>query len=149
MGIHKDFKELLESFNARGIDYVVVGGYALAFYGAPRYTGDIDLLVNRDPANTQRIVAALADFGFASLELTAEDFQNPDQIIQLGVPPVRIDLVTSIDGVSWPQAWNGKVEGSYGDTPVWFISREDLIANKNASGRPQDLADLQALRKRL
>ncbi|NLX07767.1 MAG: nucleotidyltransferase family protein [Phycisphaerae bacterium] len=149
MGIHKDFKELLESFNARGVDYVVVGGYALAFYGAPRYTGDIDLLVNRDPANTQRIVAALADFGFASLELTAEDFQNPDQIIQLGVPPVRIDLVTSIDGVSWPQAWNGKVEGSYGDTPVWFISREDLIANKKASGRPQDLADLQALRKRL
>jgi len=140
---------LFESFNARGVEYVVVGGYALAFYGAPRYTGDIDLLVNRDPANAQRIVAALADFGFASLELTTEDFQNPDQIIQLGVPPVRIDLVTSIDGVSWLQAWNGKVKGSYGETPVWFTSREDLIANKNASGRPQDLADLQALRKRL
>ena len=145
MEIQKDFKELLELFNAHKVEYIIVGGYAVAFYGAPRFTGDIDILVGPDGDNAKRILAALDEFGFASLDLSETDFTSPDNVIQLGVPPIRIDIMTSLTAVTWEKAKAGKVSGDYCNTTVHFISREDLIANKKALGRKKDQADLEAL----
>jgi hypothetical protein len=124
---------------------MILGAYALAFHGAPRYTGDIDILVKPDPINAQRIMAALNKFGFGLVGLKAQDFETPDKVIQLGVPPVRVDLVTSITGVSWEEAFSGRVEGKYGDIPAYYIGRQEFISNKQALGRKKDLADLEAL----
>jgi hypothetical protein len=145
METQPDFRELLALFNAHHVEYLVVGGYALAFHGAPRFTGDLDILVNPDTANAQRILAALAAFGFVSVGLTLSDFACPDQVVQLGVPPVRIDLITSITGVSWDEAWAGRVTGRYGDIPAHYIGRDQFIANKRATGRAKDVADLEGL----
>lgn len=145
MEIQKDFKELLELFNAQKVEYLIVGGYALAFHGAPRFTGDIDLFVKPDIDNAQRILAALSEFGFGSLDLSETDFTSGDNVIQLGVPPVRIDIMTSLSGIEWEKAVTGKVLGHYGDTEVYFIGREDFITNKRTLGRKRDLADLEAL----
>ena len=145
MEAQPDFRELLGLFNAHRVEYMVVGGYALAFHGAPRFTGDLDLLVKPDPDNARRILAALEEFGFASVGLTAPDFTVQDQVVQLGVPPARIDLITSLTGVSWDEAFTSGVAGRYGDTPVYYIGRDQFIANKRATGRKRDLADLDAL----
>ena len=104
MEIQSDFKELFELFNAHKVDYIIVGGYALAFHGAPRFTGDIDLLVKADSENAKRILSALEEFGFGSLELSEVDFTSPNNVIQLGVPPVRVDIMTSLTAVDWPKA---------------------------------------------
>jgi hypothetical protein len=145
METQPDFRELLALFNAHHVEYLIVGGYALAFYGAPRFTGDLDIFVKPDTANAHRILTALHGFGFASVGLTVSDFELPDQVVQLGVPPVRIDLITSITGVSWDAAWAGRVAGHYGDMPVSYIGRAQFIANKRATGRTKDVADLEAL----
>ncbi len=145
MEIRNDFKELLELFNKHKVEYLIVGGYALAFHGAPRFTGDIDLFVRPTRENAKRILAALCDFGFGSLDLSEDDFTTPGKIIQLGVPPVRVDIITKISGVSWEKAESDKVRGSYGQTPVCFISREDFVTNKKATGRKKDTADIEAL----
>lgn len=115
MEIQQDFKELLELFNAHKVEYLIVGGYALAFHGAPRYTGDMDLWVKPDKVNAQRIMAALDEFGFGSVGLEARDFESPHKVVQLGVPPVRVDIMTSLTGVVWEEAFAGMVEGNYGD----------------------------------
>lgn len=145
MEIYRDFKELLELFNANEVEYLIVGGYALAFHGAPRFTGDIDLLVKAESENARRILNALNQFGFGSVDLSEIDFIAPDKVVQLGMPPVRIDILTSLTEVDWVKAWTNKVAGRYGDTPVCFISKGDLIANKRALGRQKDLADIEAL----
>ena len=145
MEAHPDFKDLLALLNEHKVEYIIVGAYALAFHGAPRFTGDIDIYVNPTKDNANRIVSALAAFGFGTLGLTSEDFQKPDQVVQLGVPPVRIDLITSLTGVSWDQASAGKISGNYGDIPVSFLGRAQYIANKKATGRAKDLADIEAL----
>ncbi|MCY2929823.1 MAG: hypothetical protein NTV86_10085 [Planctomycetota bacterium] len=145
MEIYPDFKELLELFNAQRVEYLVVGGYALAFHGVVRATKDMDLYVRPTTANAQRVMAALDVFGFGQTGLKPEDFQKPGQVIQLGFPPVRIDLITSIEGVSWEQAYGGKTPGNYGGEPVPFLGRAEFIANKKAAGRLQDLADVEAL----
>jgi hypothetical protein len=145
MEIRTDFKELLELFNKHKVEYLIVGGYALAFHGAPRFTGDIDLFVRPVRENAERILAALNEFGFRSLDLSEDDFTTPDRVIQLGVPPIRIDIVTSISGLSWERAKMNKVPGQYGQTPVFFIGRADFIANKRATGRKKDAADIEAL----
>ena len=145
MEMQPDFRDLLALFNEHEVEFVIVGAYALAFHGAPRYTGDIDILVNPDVPNSQRILTALKKFGFGSVGLTAEDFQTPDRVIQLGVPPVRVDIITSITGFTWQQVHSGKVKGQYGDIPVFFLGREQFILNKRALGRKKDLADLEAL----
>src|SRR5712692_6341625 len=129
METQPDFRELLALFSAHHVEYLIVGGYALAFHGAPRFTGDLDILVKPDAANAQRIFTALEAFGFASVGLTPSDFEHPDQVIQLGVPPVRIDLITSITGVSWDEARAGRTTGSYGDIPVYYIGRAQFIAD--------------------
>jgi hypothetical protein len=145
METQPDFRELLALFNVHHIEYLIVGGYALAFHGAPRFTGDLDIYVNPDATNAQRILTALKAFGFGSVGLTRSDFERPDQVVQLGVPPVRIDLITSITGVSWDEAWTGRVTGRYGDTPVYYIGRSQFVANKRAIGRTKDMADLEML----
>jgi hypothetical protein len=145
MEAQKDFKELLELFNGHKVEYMIVGAYALAYYGAPRFTGDIDIFVQPSLENAHRILSALADFGFGSLNLTIKDFQNPDSVVQLGVPPVRIDIIASITGVTWEEADKGKQEGLYGDVLVHFLGKEQYIANKRAIGRKKDLADIESL----
>ncbi len=145
MDPQRDFKELLASFNAHGVEYVVVGAHALAFHGAPRYTQDLDIYVRPTGENAVRVLAALADFGFRSLDLTPADFASPGMIVQLGVAPVRVDLITSLPGVSWEEVDAGKSGGTYGDVPVYYIGREQFIANKKVAGRPKDLADIDAV----
>ena len=145
MKIHQDFKDLLESLNANNVDYIIVGGYALAFHGAPRYTGDIDIYIKPEKANAQNAMRALKEFGFGSVGLKEEDFEKRDQVIQLGVPPVRIDLITSITGVDWDEALNGSESGRAGDIEVKYLGKVEFIKNKRLTGRKKDLADLEAL----
>jgi hypothetical protein len=145
MEVQADFRDLLALFNKHRVDYVVVGGYALAYLGAPRYTGDLDVLIRPDPANADRVLTALEEFGFGSVGLARADFEKPGQVIQLGLPPVRIDLVTSLTGVSWTEAAAGRQSGRYGDIPVYFLGRKEFLLNKRAMARKKDLADLEAL----
>ena len=140
-----DFKELLTLLNRHGVEYIIVGAYALAFHGVPRNTGDIDIYVRPTPPNAKQVMETLRDFGFGSLNLSEEDFLKPGQVVQLGHPPVRIDILTSISGVSWEQADKGKAAGKYGDVSVRYLGRQEYMANKRASGRKKDLADLDAL----
>jgi hypothetical protein len=145
MEVQSDFRDLLALFNAYQVDYMIIGAHALAYHGAPRYTGDMDLLVRPDPENAQRILQALDEFGFGGLGLVAQDFATPGKVIQLGVVPVRVDIVTSITGVTWEEAAAGRVHGKYGDVSVCFIGRNEFILNKQALGRKKDQADLEAL----
>lgn len=147
MEVQKDFKELLALFNDHNVQYLIVGGYALAYYGAPRYTGDIDIFVKSDSENASLILKALNDFGFGSAGLKLEDFTNPENIVQLGYPPIRVDIMTSISGVSWEDAYISREEGKYGNIPVYFIGLDQYVQNKKATGRKKDLADLEALGK--
>ncbi len=145
MQIERDFKELLLLLNSHRLEYLVVGAYALAFHGAPRFTGDLDVFVRPDSANAARLMDALTEFGFGSVGLSRKDFEQPDQVVQLGVPPVRVDLITGISGVSWDEADAGAVHANLDDVPVRFIGRDHLVINKRAAGRKKDLADLEAL----
>jgi len=145
MRVAKDFKEFFASCNKHGVEYVVVGGYAFALHAYPRYTGDMDVFVKPSESNARLIIKALSDFGFEPSSLAWKDFAGTGRVIQLGFPPLRIDIMTAIDGVSFDDAWSRKVESRYGDEKVYFISKEDLIATKRASGRKQDLLDLESL----
>jgi len=145
MELRQDFKELLELLNARGVEYLVIGGFAYSFHAKPRFTADMDVLVKPDAANAKRLLAALDEFGFASLKLTIDDFVQDGTIVQLGIEPGRVDILTSIAGVSWEDAWKNRVSGVLSGTPALFIGREDLIRNKLAAGRPQDLLDVKVL----
>ncbi len=124
---------------------MIVGGYALAYHGSPRYTGDINIFIKPDSFNTKRILAALDDFGFANLGIEPKDLQTSDKMIRLGKPPNRIDIMTSITGVSWEDAVSDRVEGNYGDIRVYYIGRDSFIANKRSTKRLKDLADIEAL----
>ena len=141
----RDFVELFRSLNDRKVEFLIVGAYAVAFYGYPRFTGDIDLFVNPAPGNARRVLAALEDFGFAGLDLTEKDFRSPDLVVSLGYPPERVDIVSCIDGVGWDEAWADRFAGSFGGESVFFIGRKGLIKNKRSTGRPQDLVDADAL----
>jgi hypothetical protein len=145
MEVQPDFRELLARFNANQVDYIIVGAHALAYHGAPRYTGDMDILVRPDSDNANRILRSLEEFGFGSLGLTKDDFTSPDRVIQIGVIPVRIDLVTSLTGVSWEEAEKGRVQGKYEDLLVYYLGKKQFILNKRALGRKKDLADLEAI----
>ncbi len=145
MEVQPDFRDLLAFFNKHQVEYILVGGYALAFHGAPRYTGDMDIFVKANFLNASRIIAALHEFGFGSVGLTVADFELPDMVVQLGVPPVRVDIVTSLTGISWEEAYANRVAGNYGNVPVFYIGRKQFISNKKATGRKKDLADLEAL----
>ena len=116
-------------FNAHGVEYLIVGAYALAFYGVPRYTGDLDLWSRPDPANGARVLAALEEFGSSGVGVTLDDLTREERVVQLGYPPVRIDLITSLTGVTWEEADRRRMAGRYGDLPVGYLGRETLIAN--------------------
>jgi hypothetical protein len=145
MPLPEDWRAFIESLNSNGVEYVIVGAVALAYHGFPRYTGDLDVLVHNTDENTKRLESALAAFGLASLGLKAADFADSYRVIQLGVPPNRIDLLTSITGVPFDEAWADRVEADMEGTRVSFISRQALIRNKRLTGRAQDKADLEAL----
>jgi len=146
MRIEKDYEELLQLLNKHQVKYCIVGAYAIAFYGKPRYTKDIDILIEPSVENGKRIVQALNDFGFGRLDLSEQDFVEEGNIIQLGYEPVRVDIITSITGVGFREAWGNKVTGSYGKEKVFFIGLKELIRSKEMTGRKQDAVDVEILR---
>jgi hypothetical protein len=145
MPLPDDWRAFIELLNSNGVEYVVVGAVALAHHGFPRYTGDLDILIRSSNENAERVEAALAGFGFAGLGLKAADFVDSYRVIQLGAPPNRIDLLTSITGVTFEEAWAGRVEVLIGQMKVNVIGRQELILNKRRTGRARDKADLEAL----
>lgn len=145
MKVTKDFEELFEYFNAESVRALIVGAHALAFHGKPRYTKDIDVLVDPTHQNAERIMKALERFGFGDIGLSASDFTKLGQIIQLGVAPNRIDLLTEIGGTTFDEAWASRIEGPYGGQRVFYLGKKLLIRSKRAAGRPQDLADVEWL----
>ncbi|PKO02449.1 MAG: hypothetical protein CVU43_08000 [Chloroflexi bacterium HGW-Chloroflexi-5] len=142
---NQDFKEFFESLNNNHVRYLVVGGYAVAFHGHPRYTKDIDIWVERSRENSRALILAIEQFGMGSLGLMEEDFLLPDQVIQLGCPPDRIDILVSITGVDFSECYPNRLEVILNDVKINFIDLEHLKQNKKASGRLQDLADLKKL----
>jgi hypothetical protein len=143
--LNRDFKECVASFNAHGVEYLVVGGYALAAHGRPRYTGDIDLWVHATADNARRVLAALKDFGFGVLPIAEVDLTTAGRVIQLGYPPRRIDLLTSIDGVEFETCHARRLMLTIDGVDLPVIGLDDFKANKRATGRAQDRADLEAL----
>jgi hypothetical protein len=145
MALSKDWREFLELLNSRGVDYVIVGAQSLAFHGRPRYTGDLDILVRPTPENARLLVDLLKQFGFAHSGFKETDFIEPEQMIQLGRAPNRIDLLSSISGVSTDDAFASRVSAELDGIPVFILGKDALIQNKRAVGRSQDLADLDIL----
>ncbi len=144
-----DLKELLRSFNERDAEYLIVGGYAVMKYTEPRFTKDLDLWVGNSPENAARVYRALAEFG-APLQkdgLVPGDFTSEDMTYQIGVAPVRIDILTHISGIQFAQAWQRRVASTFFGLPVYFISLDDLIINKRAAGRTADLEQLESLQR--
>jgi hypothetical protein len=148
-GLNEDFRDLLVLLADAGVEFVVVGAYALAFHGAPRASGDIDLFIRPSPPNAERVFQALTRFGapLQSAGVTAADLAQPGAVYQIGLPPRRIDLLTEISGVSFDEAWASRIETEVESRTVPFIGREALLKNKQATGRPKDLADIARLRR--
>lgn len=140
-----DFKEFLKLLNSAGIEYLLIGGYAVGYYGYPRTTGDMDVWLATHPTNAQKVTRVLHDFGFRSEDVTDHLFQQPDKIIRMGVPPVRIELLTGISGVNFDECYQRRRIGELDGVPVSFISLADLKTNKQAAGRTKDLNDLEHL----
>lgn len=143
--MNPDFKELLLAFNAQNVEYLVVGAHALAAYGHVRATKDLDVWVRPDPENAERVLTALSVFGAPLGDLNKDDLSKAGTIFQIGVPPLRIDLITAIDGVDFEEAWPDRFQTSFGGVPVFVISRHHLITNKRTAARLQDLADAERL----
>jgi hypothetical protein len=141
----KDFKEFVALFNANAVEYLIVGGYAMALHGRPRQIGDLDVWIARTPDNAGRVMAALGAFGFAERDLTPEDFTAADRVVQLGYPPLRMDILTSIDGVDFDAAYDARQTVSHDGQQLPFIGLADLKAKKRAVGRARDLDDLEQL----
>lgn len=148
MPLNKDLREFVELLNSNRVDYLIVGAFAVAFHGFPRYTGDLDILVRPEPQNAQRVLHALSQFGFGRLGIRMEDLDRPGKVVQLGVPPNRIDLLTAISGVSFEEAWDSRQEAELDGTPVLFIGRVALMRNKQNAGRAKDLGDVEELKRR-
>jgi len=145
MNLEEDLREFIELLNALEVRYIVVGAFAVAYHGYPRYTGDIDLFIERSSENAQSLLKAINQFGFGDLGLSSEDFLQQDQVIQLGVVPNRIDLLTFLSGIDFHEAWATREQGEIAGLPVPIISKDLLKRNKAASARSQDLADLEHL----
>jgi len=143
--MNPDFVDLLRAFAAADVRFLVVGAYALAHHGRPRATGDLDVWVDPTPTNAPRIMRALAAFGAPLHDVAEDDFARPGIVFQIGVPPRRIDILTELTDVSFDEAWPDRESGRFGDLVVDFIGREAFVRNKRATGRPRDLADLDAL----
>jgi hypothetical protein len=147
MPVNPDFRDLFAALNGAGAEYLLVGGYALAIHAAPRFTKDLDVWVNPTRENAPRVLTALKAFGAPLGELTETDLMTPGVVFQMGLPPNRIDLLTSIDGVAFSEAWPARITTEYGREQLPVIGRAQLIANKRASGRPQDLVDADVVEK--
>ena len=145
MKTEKDYEEFLELLNKHKVRYCIIGSYALSFHARPRYTKDIDILVEASSKNAKKILTALDEFGFGSLNLRVEDFSEEGNIIQLGYEPVRIGIITSLKGLDFSDIWENRVQGPYGNQMVNFIDRQNYIKSKKISNRTQDKADLELL----
>jgi hypothetical protein len=145
--LNEDFRDLLAAFLEADVRFLVVGAHAMAVHGVPRATGDLDVWIAADPENAERTWSAVSRFGapLSSLGVTQTDFGRPDQVVQVGLPPRRIDILTSISGVTFEEAWPDRVIRKVGGLEVPFLGRSALVQNKRASGRAKDLADLEAL----
>ena len=143
--LNQDFRDLLSTFNEHGVELLVVGAHALAAHGHVRATKDLDVWVRPDPSNARRLMNALQAFGAPTHDVKESDFATPGITFQIGVEPVRIDIITTVDGLEFEPAWQNRVAAEYGGVPAFVLSRNDLILNKRASARPQDLADIAAL----
>lgn len=140
-----DFREFLQCLNARDVQFLIIGGHAVSFHGYPRFTSDVDVFIVPELSNAERLLAALSDFGFGAITMLAAEFVVP-VMVALGRAPEQIDLMTFIKGVELGAAWEARVSGELDGVPVFFISREHLLANKRAVGRPEDLADVARLK---
>jgi hypothetical protein len=143
--VNTDFRDLFAALNDAGARYLLVGAHAVAFHAEPRFTKDLDVWVEASASNAPRVLAALRAFGAPLGGVTELDFSSPEVTLQIGVAPNRIDVATHIDGVTFESAWPNRVASTFGDQTIWLIGREDLITNKRAAGRPQDLLDLALL----
>jgi len=143
--MNRDFRDLLAEFNAHDVEFLIVGAHALAAHGHVRATEDLDVWVRPEPKNAKRVMSALKAFGAPLHDLTENDLATPGVVFQIGVAPLRIDVLTAIDGVEFAEAWADRITSSFGDQPVAVLSREHLIMNKRAAGRTQDLADVERL----
>jgi hypothetical protein len=142
-----DFDEFCGLLLAHHVEFAVVGAYALAFHGAPRFTGDLDVLVRPTEVNGQRLLDAIVAFGFPTAPLTPADIASGGKVIELGVAPVQLHVMSHIDGVTWDEVWGSRQMGPFGGQQVPFIGRDAFLRNKRAAGRAKDLADIEALRE--
>ncbi len=147
MVLEKDFREFIELLNEHDVAYLIIGGFAVNLHGYPRYTKDIDFWIWLTRENIQKLIQAIKDFGFGSLGLTESDFSSPDNIIQLGLEPYRIDLLVDVEGVDFQKCFARRNEVELGKTKIYFMGLQDLIAAKKTAGRLQDLADAEQLEK--
>lgn len=145
MEVAPDFDEFIGCLTAHGVEFVIVGAYALAFHGAPRFTGDLDVLIRPTQDNAERLLKALHDFGVPTTGLTPASVADRRALLEMGVPPVQIHVMSTISGVEWDDVWADRNDGPLGSHVVAFIGRETYLRNKRASGRPKDLADIDAL----
>lgn len=143
--LQSDLREFIALLNSHEVEYLIVGGHAVAFHGHPRFTGDIDFFIRTTNDNVQRVLGVLADFGFGDLGIAANDLLKTGQVVQLGRPPNRIDILTSISGVDFDAAWPARAEGTLDGETVSFIGWDDLLKNKRASDRTKDRADVEKL----
>jgi hypothetical protein len=143
--MNQDFVDLLRAFIARDVRFLIVGAYALAIHGRPRATGDLDVWVEPTPENASRVLQALAEFGAPLAGVTLDDLSRPGAVLQLGLPPRRIDLLTDLTGVTFDAAWPSRVKAPFGPLSVDYLGRETFIANKRATGRARDLGDIESL----
>jgi hypothetical protein len=145
--LSSDLREFIHLLNTKSVKYVIVGAWALAFHGRPRYTGDLDIFVARDDENADKLMAVIEAFGFGHAGIKREDFLQVDHVIQLGREPNRIDILTGISGVTFNEAWDNREQGKIADVAVSVISRDLLIKNKRAANRDKDLGDIKLLEK--
>lgn len=147
--LHRDFADLLGAFLSEGVEFLLVGAFAVAANGAPRHTGDLDVWIRADAANAERVIRGLRIFGapLAAHGVTAADFSKPGDVYQLGVPPVRIDILTAISGVTFEDAWPNRIEAQVGGLRLAFLGPRELVRNKRASARAKDLQDIELLRE--
>ncbi|MBI4660242.1 MAG: nucleotidyltransferase [Verrucomicrobia bacterium] len=145
--LSNDLQEFIRLLDAEKVEYIIVGAWAVAFHSRPRYTGDLDIFLRRDRVNADRMMRVIEEFGFGATGITTEDFLKEQYVIQLGVEPNRIDLLTGISGVEFEEAWNRRVRGTLGNMEVHFIDRELLIQNKRAADRDKDLGDIRLLER--
>jgi len=147
MTLPEDFKEFIELLNARQVNYLIVGGYAVGFHSRPKFTQDIDFWIENSEENARKILSVLKDFGFGELDVTINDLTNPDMVIQLGYAPLRIDIITDLSGLNFSEAYARKAKGNYLGVDTYFISIEDLIRNKEIAGRDKDLLDVKWIKQ--